>query len=689
MNKYFNCERVIEPVGVIPTMAWKLDNKPEIGDKEMLIKLERIKIEEANFRQICNECDYNLLAIKRKIFDIVDKRGKFHNPVTNSGGICCGTIEKIGMNFENNGPKFVVGEDVICLTSLAGLPLYIDNIFDVDFNYAQIEVSGYVIVSGNISIVRKPHNKKITYFLSAMDEVSALRKAALVLQNANRVLILGNDVFNILLYTIVAREVIGEKGYIAIVINKDFNGSIEKETIDHLLGKYANQIYYIDILSSMENFELLGNQERVPFDASIITANMLGCEVLSVMFTKNKGSLYFASLINNYTMAVLCADYMGKELNVIPIEEYSDEYIEFTLSFLDEYSDDLEELDKILIKSERANQTPLSASDLLTQQKSKNYEDFIYSSDKMQKLLDEVIDIASYDCNVLIMGESGVGKEKIMSLLYQNSKRRLEPCIKINCAAIHENLAESEFFGFESGSFTGANPHGGKGYFEIANQGILFLDEITELPMSLQSKLLRVLQENQFYKVGGKKPIKVDVRVICATNVDIRELVKKGKFREDLYYRLCVCEIAVPPLRERQEDIIVLANHFLKSCNKKYEQNKSFSEEAQHILYSYTWPGNVRELSNVIQRVVIASKEEVISGNTVRLALEKNIYGENFINNSELSFKQKGQLKKEMEMIESTMIKDALLKYKTTRAAAKSLGISQSQLMRKKTKYKL
>lgn len=179
-------------------------------------------------------------------------------------------------------------------------------------------------------------------------------------------------------------------------------------------------------------------------------------------------------------------------------------------------------------------------------------------------MIEKVLNIAQYDCNIVIQGETGVGKEKVFNLIHQNSPRKGKPCVRINCATIPENLAESEFFGYENGAFTGAQKDGKEGYFEMANNGTLFLDEIGSLSLTMQSKLLRVLQESTFYRLGGTEQIKINVRVVCANNVPLKKLIEERKFREDLYYRLNICLIEVPPLRERQEDIECLSEAFLK-----------------------------------------------------------------------------------------------------------------------------
>ncbi|MCX6178957.1 MAG: sigma 54-interacting transcriptional regulator [Chlorobiales bacterium] len=223
---------------------------------------------------------------------------------------------------------------------------------------------------------------------------------------------------------------------------------------------------------------------------------------------------------------------------------------------------------------------------------------------------------------VLILGESGVGKELVASAIHYNSLEANEPFIKFNCAALPENIIESELFGHEKGAFTGADK-ARKGRFEDADGGTIFLDEVGELSLPMQAKLLRVLQERTFEHVGGNKPITVDIRIIAATNRDLIKMVETGTFREDLYYRLNVFPIIIPPLRERKGDIIILAEYFVSHFVKKFgKEVKLISTIAQEMLLSYSWPGNIRELENVIERAVILSEDNIIHGNELPLSLQ-------------------------------------------------------------------
>lgn len=231
--------------------------------------------------------------------------------------------------------------------------------------------------------------------------------------------------------------------------------------------------------------------------------------------------------------------------------------------------------------------------------------EIIADSYEMKLVIEKAIRIARLDTTVLLTGESGTGKEIIANLIYKNSNRFEKPFIKVNCAAIPETLMESEFFGYEKGAFTGASEQGKKGFFELANEGTLFLDEIGELSIPMQSKLLRVLQEKEIMRIGGKETIPIDVRIIAATNINLKKAIEEGKFRDDLYYRLNIIPIDIPPLRERKEDIGKLTRYFVEKFNREYKLNKNISDDVIELLEAYHWPGNVRELKNIIERVVV------------------------------------------------------------------------------------
>ncbi|AYD41109.1 PAS domain S-box protein [Clostridium fermenticellae] len=312
-----------------------------------------------------------------------------------------------------------------------------------------------------------------------------------------------------------------------------------------------------------------------------------------------------------------------------------------------------------------------------------NFSDIIVEDEKMLATLKASEKVARVDTTVLLLGETGVGKEVIAKYVHKNSKRKDKSFIKINCGAIPENLIESELFGYEKGAFTGANKEGKIGLFELADTGTIFLDEVGELPLDMQVKLLRVLQEGEIKRVGGIKNIKVDVRVIAATNRNLEDMVRKKAFREDLYYRLNVIPITILPLRKRRADIEPLAKYFLQMFNKKYDFNKKISSGAMESLKRYEWPGNVRELKNIIERVVIMST----GNNILRSDLPiKEIWSNNGVHQIN-SVNMNITLKQAVENLEKNLIESAFEECGNVRSAAKKLGIDASTLVRKRKKY--
>ena len=304
-------------------------------------------------------------------------------------------------------------------------------------------------------------------------------------------------------------------------------------------------------------------------------------------------------------------------------------------------------------------------------------EDIFLGDEKMRSILETINRISNFDSTVLITGESGTGKSMLANFIHSKSKRANRPFETINCAAIPENLIESELFGYVPGAFTGANPKGKKGLVEQADTGTLFLDEIGLLPLNLQAKFLQLIQEKTYTPIGAVKTKKVDVRIISATNLNLKKQIQEKNFREDLYYRLRVIEFYMPPLRERQDAIDSLIDYFLNLYNKKYGIRKTISQNARQLLHNSSWSGNIRELQYVIERLVVTSRENRITSSDIPL-LEGALTKEE---NYDVSFDMA------VEKFEKELLLKYYAKYKSSYKVADALGISQTKASRLLRKY--
>ena len=316
------------------------------------------------------------------------------------------------------------------------------------------------------------------------------------------------------------------------------------------------------------------------------------------------------------------------------------------------------------------------------------FGNIIGKSKTMRDVFETIQKVAPSNATVLIEGESGTGKELVAKSIHFNSPRRESPFVAVNCSALAESLLESELFGHEKGAFTGA-VSSKKGRFELAHGGTLFLDEIGELSPNLQVKLLRVLQEKTFERVGGIRSVAVDIRVITATNRNLKEEMRAGRFREDLFYRLNVVHIVIPPLRLRWEDIQLLVDHFIKkyeSSNQSTVPVKGLSQEVIRLFYEYSWPGNIRELENVIERAIILCEDGLVTIKDLPNWFKTNVYNARLID----SIPTGAKLYETLELIEKEMIERALKMAKNVQAhAAEILGIGKSGLNQKIRKYNL
>ena len=688
MTTTYGTKRVLEPQCVLPTSAWKLDNSRDIYPDEMRVSIKRIHLEGTNFKQICTETNNNEQKLRQKIIDIIIRRGKLHNPITDTGGLVCGTVEEIGEEYENPA-GLKPGDTVICNASLASMPIYIENIGEIDHTFNQMEATGYVIAHDRIQVVKVDENAPANLLLFALDQSGTLLRLDYLAEGKNRFLIVGNNMITNLLFGYVIRRKTGEKGEIVCVLDKKTGISLSGGGIESLLSKVFNQIHFLDILKPVEALQELNAGEL--FDLSVNCAEIPGAETINVLATRPKGMVLFANLINNLNIALYITESISKDLDIRSAEGFVAGYDKFDMQLVYEVAPYFENAAIEVPEAPKEQGWEMGPYSRSLVEKSLS-DDFVFESRAMQMVMEEIMKVSKYDCNVIIFGSTGVGKEKVANLIQKNSDRKLQAFVKINCGAISPNLIESEFFGYEKGAFTGANTTGKKGYFETANNGVMFLDEIGELPLEMQAKLLRVIQDGEFYRVGGTTAIKTNVRIISATNRNLEKFVEEGLFRRDLYYRLNVVPIHIPDLAERTDDIPVLVNLFLTKYGKKFGAKRGIAAGAMDYLTKMSWPGNVRELENTVQRLIISAQGEDIT----LMDVMRDSHGELFEGgNYGRDEQEEGEsgaeidLQTAVEEYEKGLIKYACEKYGSTRKAAKAVGISQTQLVRKKKKYDL
>jgi PAS domain S-box-containing protein len=348
-------------------------------------------------------------------------------------------------------------------------------------------------------------------------------------------------------------------------------------------------------------------------------------------------------------------------------------------------SKNVEEINKLMDKIEKKENELEDKNQEIIRLKEGMFitDNVVFGSKQMESVKETILKIAPTDVTVMVQGESGVGKEVVAKLIHNLSRRNEYPLIKINCGLIPENLLESELFGYENGAFTGAAKGGKVGKVELAQKGTLFLDEIGEMPLNLQVKLLEFLQDREITRIGGTAKIKVNTRIVVATNRDLKAMVKAGKFRPDLFYRLNVLPINIPPLRERKDDIIPLVEFFLEKLNDKYQVNKELSAEVIEAFKNYGWPGNVRELMHVLERLVLTSDNDTINIDNLSGVLSGEV-----VSSARVICTGLFPLKAARRELDSQLVNRAYEIYQSTYKAARVLQIDQSTVVKMLKKYK-
>ncbi|QNU04982.1 sigma-54 interaction domain-containing protein [Peribacillus butanolivorans] len=381
------------------------------------------------------------------------------------------------------------------------------------------------------------------------------------------------------------------------------------------------------------------------------------------------------------TVSVVQDNFAGKETLITGSPVFNEEgEIEQVVTNIRDLSDLNELMHELTKVNELNNQYKQEIEKL---RKITSQDGVVFVSGKMKMIYEIAERISDIDATVLILGETGVGKDVLARNIYNRSIRSKKgDFVKINCGAIPADLLESELFGYEGGAFTGANQKGKPGMFEVAESGILFLDEVGELPLQLQVKLLRALQEREIQRIGGTKPKKIDVRIIAATNRNLLEMVKVGEFREDLYYRLNVIPITIPPLRERREDILALTDLFLTKANEQYKFSKEIDSRLKEYFFQYDWPGNVRELNNIVERLVVLTNKQLLSLSDLPEEYQQ-------VNQNHSNLKGTLTLKEAVERAEKEILTKAAQTYQTTYEIAEALDSSQATIVRKLKKYQL
>lgn len=572
----FGCHRVLEPAKCFPQPAWKLDNTMAVHENEILVDVEIIHVNTTSFNQILTSVDGNLAAVKKRLLEIVSTRGKLQNPITGTGGILYGKIKQIGKSYPNPF-NLSVGDHVITLASLSLTPLRLDQIDEINPFSCQLKVQGKAILFDQMPLLKiSPGqlNKKysLELLIAVMDEAGAPRQTWKLANSGDHLLVIGANGKLGLLCACGARHKIGNTGKITGIVKSSESRKDLKKT-----GIY-DEVFCCDALDTIGAIKNLSSQDgfkdlQGSFDLTVNCMAVSGSEMLSLIMTRNRGTIFFASLANSQKITALTSESMGKDLNIIGYTGFLEGHADFTASLLDTCPALTRQLRRLY---DPENQTPRIRQEtypdhrILSHILKDSRDDYVFVSKPMQRVLASAVNVAKYDCTTLITGESGVGKEIIVDIVHKASDRNQYPLVKINCGTIPASLLESELFGYEKGAFTGASVQGKKGFFELAHNGSLFLDEIGELKTELQAKILRAIQEKQIYRVGGTQPIRVNVRIIAATNRSLEEMIEQGRFREDLFYRLNVFPIKIPPLRERKKDIIPLAEHFIRKYNDRF-----------------------------------------------------------------------------------------------------------------------
>ncbi len=430
-----------------------------------------------------------------------------------------------------------------------------------------------------------------------------------------------------------------------------------------------------EVVTALSADEALGRMKEKSFDVAILDVRMPKVNGLELLEKIKE--------IDSGVVIILITAYGFEKMAIKAAERGAYDY--FTKPF---DVDKMRESVRSAVRRRRLDTKKGQHPDVETEY---SLDEIIGKSEKIREIYEVISKVSNTDVTVLLHGESGTGKELVARAIHYNSPRKDKPFVEMSCSAIPETLLESELFGYEKGAFTGASDKK-LGKFEIANRGTLFLDEVGDMSLFTQAKVLRVLQEKRFERVGGTKPISVDVRIIAATNKNLMKMAKNGEFREDLYYRLNVVPIFLPPLRERREDIPLLFEHFVRRFNKRFNRKiRDVSVDAMELLMNYRWPGNIRELENVLQKAIILEEQETLTKRYLPdsiQSVDKDIRIDLDSENIPISLHK--AVEKVVENVEKRVILNALDKSGGNKTkAAEAIKISRKSLHNKMRKYSL
>lgn len=452
-------------------------------------------------------------------------------------------------------------------------------------------------------------------------------------------------------------------------LNRDLSAVIENSYdaiyITDRNGKTLNTNSAIEKISGIPKEYYIGKSVD-----SLISRGILKASVTHLVVAKQR------------TVSLVQENYEGKMILLTGAPLFNDDgEVEKVVTNIRDLSE-LNELQEELSKVRKLNEEYRKELSVLKENKN-SIPGAIIKSEQMQTIFETAERVANIDATILITGETGVGKDVLARYIYDKSVRAKDgEYIKVNCGAIPGDLLESELFGYEAGAFTGANPNGKVGLFEAANNGVVFLDEIGEMPTELQVKLLRVLQEGEIQRIGGIKTQKVNVRIIAATNRDLKRMIDKEEFREDLFYRLNVIPFTIPPLRNRKSDILPLIQYFLDEANEKYNMKKKFSDDLKKFFYTYRWPGNVRELSNLVERLVVTNLK-----NDIKVENLPDEYQKDVNLSEQITVSGVLPLKDAVELAEEKVLLLAAQQSNSTYEVAELLEVSQPTVVRRFKKY--